>query len=340
MRKPAIGIFYENKINIESTHQAIKMRLCYAYGADVVFFTANDIDKESGTIKARSWTPEGFKSETTLLPHMVECNCAVNWQPYFRENSKLTNDYVLSKKKVSDAMIKSKFTPYIIPTIYTSLPEKILALFNIWPKLIIKPLAGARGENIFSAEKISDNEFLFTDSDKVVRTADAQGFEQLIAEIFGGLSAIVQPKMNFKNKDGQTMDFRINVTKSAQGKWETIYMIARTGRDCIVSNLSHGGYGSLIKPTLAIDYGEHADKIYETLETLAKEIPPYMEEISNCSMLSLGIDVGIDFETLNPYIIEVNYGPQVTFLGKDKYADAIAQYYAYLTKQIKDNLIQ
>ena len=131
------------------------------------------------------------------------------------------------------------------------------------------------------------------------------------------------------------MDFRINVSKNQRGEWETVFILSRTARDNIVSNVSHGGYASLPKPTIELDYGENAEKIKCELTRIAKKLPPIIEEASKCNMLSLGIDVGFDIETLNSYIIEVNYVPQVTFRNRDKYLYLHAEYFTYLARNLK-----
>lgn len=335
MRKPAVGIFCEDKYFSEKSFSFFILKLCYAYGADVVAFTEKELNKEENTILARYWTQDGIKTETTLMPHWVECGPSKGWRPYFRDVAKVADDCTLTKKDISNKMINSKFASYVIPTIHTKLPSQVFTLLTMWPSVILKPLTGARGEGILCLEKSSEDKYTFSNTENTIGTYDKKGCTEMLEKIINNSLMIVQPRLRFTNQKGQTMDFRINSTKGTDGKWETIYMIARTARDSIVSNLSQGGYASLVKPTLEAEFGEKAEKILETFDFFAKEIPLYIEEISESNVLSLGIDIGIDYDTFNPYIIEVNYVPQVTFRGKARYADAVARYYAYLTKQIQ-----
>ena len=193
------------------------MKLCYAYCADVVAFTDKDINEKDNTILAHYWTPDGIKSETTLMPHWVECGPYIKWHPFFRERCKIVDDCILSKKDVSDAMAKSRLSPYVIPTMYTSSPQKVFTLLSMWSAIIVKPLVGARGEDIITIEKIADDKYVFRNTSEFIGTFNISQCIALLTKLYNGQAVIVQPKMKFTNKNGQLMDFRINVTKGAKG---------------------------------------------------------------------------------------------------------------------------
>lgn len=335
MRKPAVGIFTDG-FSIRYDWEMV-IKLCFANGADVVFFTKDDVDFDSETVNAQVWTPDGFVRETVKIPHYVECGpCLHELRKYFSSKAIVVDNFKLSKKDVNDVLNRSKFAPCVIPTMHTYKVGNILSFAMMWNEIIIKPLVGARGEGIYCLKLLSDGTYLFTDTEGNEKKLSHDDSLKELEKLYDNLTVIVQPRMKFLNKDGQIMDFRLNVEKNGEGKWQTIFMIARTSRDKIVSNFSAGGYASLLDVTLAIDYGENAERVKASLEEIAVELPLLIEEESKCNMLSLGIDVGIDSETLQPYIIEVNYVPKLTFPDKSVYINTKADYFTYLSKQINN----
>lgn len=336
MRKPTIGIFTQHSCTEVPLASIIKLKLCYANGVDAVFFSIDDLDMENDTVNAFVWTPQGFIREATQLPHLLEYGARTKLRSYFRSRCTIIDDFNLSKKAVNELLIKTEFASSVIPSIYTSVPVKVLSFLNLWNEIIIKPLVGARGEGIVCVKTNADGNYIFTDSDKNVTALNYEKSLEHLIELYHEKTVIVQPRLSFHNKDGRTMDFRINVSKNGQGEWETVFILPRTARDNIVSNVSHGGYASLPEPTIELDYGENAEKVSNELTRIAEKLPPIIEEASACNMLSLGIDVGFDFETLNSYIIEVNYVPQVTFRNRDRYLYLHAEYFAYLARKFQE----
>lgn len=333
MRKPAFGFFVEIETEKLSRIDMLRLKLCFANGVDAVWFSLNNLDFDNKTIDAFTWTKEGLKREVTQIPTLIEYGAGTKHRDFFRKNATIIDDFKLSKKDINDLLIKTEFANMVIPSLYTASAQKILNFTLLWQETIIKPFAGARGESIISIRSAPDSDYIFTYTSKETKTLNYQESVSLLSELYNNMTVIAQPRMSFKNKDGQTMDFRVNVSKNGSGKWETIFILPRTSRGSIVSNVASGGYASEIKPTLEVEYGENTEKVYSELRRIAEKIPPVVEEASHCNMLSLGIDVGIDFETLNPYIIEVNYVPQVHFKGELKYYYTQSEYIAYLAEK-------
>ncbi len=335
MRKPAVGLFFADYKEIDFSVE-ILLKLCNAIGADVVLFDKDNICFDQKIMKVRVWTRDGFVEEVVEYPHWIYLG-AENGElrQYFRSDGVLLDDFVLDKKDVNDELAKSKFASMNIPSMYTHTMTNVLSFALMWPEIIIKPLVGARGEGINCLKATADGGYMLTNADGNTMEYDYAGCLAELKALYGSNTVILEPRMKFLNKDGQIMDFRVNVHKNGKGEWETMFIIPRTSRDKIVSNFSAGGYASLLDVTLEVDYGENAEKVRHELEYIAKEIPPFMEEKSKCKILSLGIDVGIDADTLQPYIIEVNYVPQLTF-HKSKYLSTCADYFLYITKQLEE----
>lgn len=339
MRKPNLGFFREGGfINNTPNHiYLLKLKLCYANGLDAVCFSLNDLDTDKDTINAFVWTKDGLKREVTRLPSLLEYGGGTKMRDYFRPKCTVIDDFNLSKKDVNDLLIKTEFASSVIPSIYTAIPEKILAYLNMWREVIVKPLAGARGENIICIKQNAQGNYILTDADREIGEKSYNECIEFLKELYNGFTVIVQPRLTFVNKNGNTMDFRLNITKNGKGEWETIFIIPRTSREKIISNFSQGGYASLLEPTLKLDFGDNWEKVLTDLNRIANKLPPIIEEASACNMLSLGIDVGFDYNTLNPYIIEVNYVPKLTFPDKLKYHYTQSDYFTYLVNKFNDN---
>lgn len=333
MRKPAVGIFDEIKREELRRRMLTKIKLCYANGADVVFFCYDDIDFETDTINAQVWTPEGFVREKVLLPYWIECGPSYKYRDYFRERAKIIDDYKFSKKSLNDFLLTTEFADMVIPSMYTANPQNILSFLMMWQEIILKPFAGCKGRSIISIKK-ADSGYILNDADTGKFSLTKEETAAYIEDKYEKQTVIVQPRMNFVNKDGNIMDFRVNVAKNGNGEWETMFILPRTSRGSIVSNLSNGGYASDPEPTIEIDYGENAEKVLSTLNYIAETLPPLLESAGGDNVMALGIDVGFDQSTLSPYIIEVNNVPQVTSRGQLKYCVTQADYLTYLSRQV------
>ena len=339
MRKPQLGFFCETQCDTPSKLFLLKLKLCYANAVDAVFFSAKQLDKENEVVEAYSWTKDGLAKEITAIPHLVEYGGGTKMRNYFRVRCTLIDDFNLSKEDINNLLIRTEFANSVIPSLYTKIPEKALDFLNIWNEVMIKPLAGARGEGIFSLKNSTDGNYVLTDTTKEIGTLTHKECIEFLTNEYKGTKVIVQPRLSFKNKDGNTMDFRINVTKDGEGKWQTIFIIPRTAREKIISNFSQGGYASLLEPSLEIDYPYKKDIVYSELMRVAEKLPSIVEEASGCMMLSLGIDLGFDYDTLNPYIIEVNYVPKLTFPDKLKYHYIQSEYFAYIVNKFRNNTL-
>lgn len=335
MRKPFIGFVCDFNASGEVYKGvALSMKLCFANGVNAVCFTEESVDKEKKVVCAMVWTPKGFIEETTELPTFMVCGvCNADFRKFIAENCKIVDNCVLTKQNTNEALLNSEFAETVIPSIYTKNPDRIFMMAKMWKKLILKPLEGARGEGIYCLETIGDGRFRLTDSDCHSYELDKETCINRMSAIFEGFfNVIVQPKVNITNKDGNVMDFRINVSKGGKGSWETIFIIPRSSRGSIVSNLCHGGYTSELDATLEMEYGENADKVYKMLCNLAEKLPPLLEKAMGCSLLSLGIDVGFDRDSLMPYVIEVNQYPTVTYYSLQYYYTQ-SEYYKYLSEK-------
>ncbi len=333
MRRPAVGIFDEIKREKPIRRMFTKIKLCYANGADVVYFCYDDIDFNTDTVNAKVWTPQGFVKEKVLLPYWIECDGSYKCRDYFREKANIADDFRFSKKDLYDFLMKTEFANMVIPTIYTANPQKVLSFLLLWKKIIVKPFVGSQGQSILSL-KSSDNGYTLTDADKGEMHLSTEQTIAYLQKMYENTTVIVQPRMNFVNKDGYTMDFRINVAKNGKGEWETMFIVPRTARGNIISNLSHGGYASQPEPTIEIDYGENAGKVLDILNRIGETLPPLLEDAGDDNIMALGIDVGFDYSTLSPYIIEVNNVPQVTSRGQLKYYMTQADYLTYLSNKV------
>lgn len=338
MRKPFLGIlsFFNSNGQLSPKFSAY-VRLCFAEGIDVVCFSAEDVDMDKKTIHAKVWSFGSLSEEDVLLPEYVVCGkCDDSIRSFFCKNSKVLDNVVFTKISTNKALLDSRFADMVIPTMYTRTFDNTISFSNIWPEVIIKPVGGAKGEGVYSLKKLSKDSYILRDAYDREENMDYKQCKERLAGLYDDV-AMIQPKLAFLNKDGNTMDFRINVSKGAKGKWRTVFIIPRTSRSSIVSNFSHGGYAGLLMPTLEIDYGENARKVYEILESIGRELPVFLEETAGCNLLSLGIDVGFDYESLTPYIIEVNQIPKITFPDKLKVVNAQVEYFKYLSQKYNEN---
>ena len=225
MRKPELGFYFYSQDNKPSSVFLLKLKLCYANGIDAVCFCQAELNESNKTIEAYSWTKEGLVKETTALPYLLEYGGGTKYREYFRDKCTIIDDFNLSKKDVNDLLAKTEFANSVIPSIYTNNPIKMLNYLNMWSEVIIKPLAGARGEGIICIKQTADGRYLISDTENESHTADYEECLNILKKAYS-TTVIVQPRLKFTNKHGSIMDFRLNITKNGKGEWQTVFIIA------------------------------------------------------------------------------------------------------------------
>ncbi|GIO25392.1 YheC/YheD family endospore coat-associated protein [Ornithinibacillus bavariensis] len=227
------------------------------------------------------------------------------------------------------------FENYLIPSEEFEEVNLALSYIDKYNAIIVKPLSGAKGEGVHYIEKIQD-EYLLIDSGTKHVLSEGQLENWLDDILLEDRTYLVQPFIQSKTKQGQSYDIRLHVQKNGEGKWTLTTMYPRIASKGIVSNVSSGGYTSVITSFLQEQFDEDYYDIKRYLEVFAVQFSTHFDSLYDQPLDELGIDIGIDQHN-KIWIYEVNWRPgqPILFYLEMDVAKRMIQYATYLAKEAK-----
>ena len=312
-----------------------------AYGVKIGIFGIDDLqvgeDELHGT--AIVWQNGTFEIVEAKLPQHLESIFTINkrfMSPYpqeigdalIRKNISKINP---TKDKIPQILFAAGLAEYAIPSITASCFEEICRGIAMWKNCVVKPINGKRGRGVLYAE-YADGKLLYESVQEKAELTQ-ESWEQYCRSVPQYKEFLVQPRLNFHNRAGQAIDFRVLVSKGGNGTWEIVDIYVRHGLNHLVSNVAEGGLLGSAKEYLKSEFGDEDRKLYQILCDLGTKVPQAYElALQDRAESFYGIDVGIDLDTLTPYVIEVNAFPGTCF-HKYHLAEKRVQYYQYLISQ-------
>ena len=316
--------------------------LSSAYGVPLCSYNLFDLNLEQQTTPAIFWCKGSLEERQTALPAFSEFQFSrtladVNEgfkqrMQWLREHTSITDNPAIAKEHLSQAMLRSAFSIYAIPTYRVTTMPELRNLTKIIPNAIIKPSGGRKGIGVMHVH-CSGTELTMREKEKCWTANDDtwSAYVQFLSENRMGVP-IIQPRLDFSLDDRHAVDFRLLVARGGSGNWETVAIYPRIGATRLVSNVAQGGYiGDAMEVLETIAPGK-ASELMELLEYIATELPELIQSYRQAPIAALGIDVGIDRGSLQPYVLEANSRPS-TKLHAWLLAEKKTQYYKYLLER-------
>lgn len=330
-----------NRID-ELTDAIIKS--AYEKGVEVCVFAFPDIDYETKTVKAKKWDGTQYVDIVTPIPPIVDSRQPLGTHSkamrfygpqveWLQAHTRVLGTGGLAKKALSECLFASKYGTHGIMTFGVETYEQVVTSVAIMQDCIIKPSGGRQGRGVLSA-KMDGASVLINDGERIQPLTEAywaQYIQKLTDEDLK--MPIIQPRLNFKF-EGKAMDFRLLTAKGRSGTWEIIKIYARVGSNEVTSNVSRGGYRDNLTVVLQKLCPEQAERLEKELYELALGVPEVIEQNNSSVANYFGIDVGIDCDTMQTYVVEANTFPQPGVSAKE-IADKKTDYYLYLLEQAK-----
>lgn len=316
--------------------------LSKAYGLHVCYFGLFDFEPDSTPCvkQATFWNGENFENfSLDHLPPLCEtrfsCNRAAQYQPVQRSMETIFNKTVLTEygglaKLVLSRVIQNsaELSKYAIPTFDLHSYDEFLNYARLLKKCIVKPAGGRQGKYVYRIANSDGNVYFLRDNENVLVTqAFWDEYTAKLREAKLGIP-ILQPRLNFCY-EGRTVDFRLLVQRGGTGEWEKVAIYARIGESDTVSNLAQGGFVADPMTVLSSIAPGQEEALYQELEYLCDAVPRLIQSAKEKPLACLGIDVGIDCDTLQPYIIEANTYPGTKYHTWNL-AHKKVQYFKYL----------
>lgn len=314
--------------------------LSKAYGINLCYFDIRDLELEPTPFiqKVTFWNGDKFDTSAALLPEICETKFYCysqnlgEWKTkvsYVLEHSTLVEFRTLGKIELTRAMQHSEeLVLYSIPSFGLNTYHDFLMYANLLKRAIVKPSCGRKGMAVRQANCIEEKIYFQKDDNCVEVTKEIwDSYLAQIREENLGIP-IMQPRLNFQF-EGRSVDFRLLVQRGGTGDWEKVAIYARVGESDTVSNLAQGGFVADPMTVLASIAPGREEELYQELEYLCLAVPKLIQSKLEKPVACLGIDVGIDCDTLQPYVIEANTFPGTKYHTWDL-AHKKVQYFKYL----------
>lgn len=312
-----------------------------AYGLNLCYFALADFSPQAmpSVRQATYWSGTTFFTVSlNRLPCFCETRFSLRSQylaPYQEQmdaifsQTTLTEYGALPKFRLSRAILNSpELSQYGIPTFDLRSFDDFQNYANTLKRCIIKPSAGRKGYFVYQIGHDDSMLYFLKDSEKVFITeAVWEDYRKNLREGQLGIP-ILQPRLNFQF-EGRSVDFRLLVQRGGTGEWEKVAIYARIGESDTVSNLAQGGFVADPMTVLASVAPGREEELYQELEYLCLAVPKLIQSKLEKPVACLGIDVGIDCDTLQLYVIEANTFPGTKYHTWDL-AHKKVQYYKYL----------
>lgn len=335
--KEMIGIVRATPRIDALTHNLLVMSA--AYDVPLCSYNLFDLDVETQRLSAVVWSKGTYANIETDVPLLTELQfnrLTLKDDPEFTrrrewllQHSTLIDNPGIKKEGVSAYMLQSPLFAYAIPTYTADSYSQLLHLLKLLPRAIIKPSGGRKGIGVYHVLRDGNDVVLESALESFVLTPERwEEYIVFLKQHNYGLP-LVQPRLDFSLDEKHTVDFRLLVARGSSGDWETVAIYPRIGSNRIVSNVAQGGYIGDAMETLEAIAGDKAEALFDELNHIAQELPVLLQSYRQGVINYFGIDVGIDRETLQPYVLEANTKPATKFHSW-QLAEKKVQYYKYL----------
>lgn len=302
------------------------VRKAYAYalvakgeGAELIYFSPKNVDFVKKTVVGFQYKDGEWQNVESRFPDVIyNTGSPVKLKKANTIVSKLKQIIPFTTYSIGDKLhvyeklkIDGEFSQYLVHTQLIESIDDFIKFLNAFPKIVIKPTNGHKGQGIIYIETIDNKYYLQIEKqDYMLNFEDLKNY---ISEIIKEQQYLVQPYINSRTKDGNAFDFRLHVQKNGNNEWVITAIYPRIGPSgSIVTNINSGGFTNYLEPFLKQEFGDSYLIIKQSLETFTLKIAKKMEEIQleyyNEEIDELGIDIGLD-EMKNIWIYEINWRP-------------------------------
>ena len=321
--------------------------LSRAYGIDACVFSPLSIDcsLSSPEVPVQYWDGTAMRQTVAVVPKILDCrfnlllpevvaSLSTEQHRWLLQHSTFADHRGILKEQLSQLLMCSPLYAMAIPTYKVEEYEELLRLAKMLQHCILKPSGGHHGRYVSRVDYEGITlSFENANGTKELTTELWERYKSALVRTGMGIP-ILQPRLNFSYDAEHAVDIRLLVAHGGSGAWEEVDSCARIGPNKLVSNVAQGGCVADTEGMLRQIAGARADELLATLHRIAAELPPMIERVVNGNITCLGFDIGIDRDTLEPYIIEANTFPGGTKSHSWDLALKRAQYYQYLLRSM------
>lgn len=341
--KNAIGIITASGINQPTERELACLQTSYLFGVEAYIVSLDQIPfyREHGYVNALKWEDGALRKCQTDFPRYTEYFFGTPKSQSFyaghfvwlKENTMLTDGSGITKLVLQNLLLKSELSKYAIPTFPVKSYSELQRVLQMIPNAILKPVGGSRARGIMTIRKVGGELHFATKEERGI--FNEERFNQYVSSLAGKKlpTILVEPCINIRNNEGKAVDFRCLVSKNGQNEWENVITYARIGGSDVASNFSTGGSLNVALETIQELVPDCAEEKLKEINAVALQTAKLVEDNAPDAVSYLGIDICIDRDTNQPYVIESNSKPGTGLVGQWDLALVRAQYYKYLLQQ-------
>lgn len=331
---PNISEFSRSVLNYASAYRVPVIGIClenlvaHFRGAPLtaVFWNGHDLE----TIETA--LPEILDAEYNSFSKTALEQYEPEFEAWLKEHTRLLMQQTsIPKKDLPNAMLFGGLPQYAIPGWEIFDYDELIQRFHLIPSAIIKPTYGRKGKGVYKIRKEADGSISVQNKDSQ-QPFTAEFFSEYLLQNSGtgrGCSVLLQPCMDFSYDETHALDFRLLRHRGRTGAWEEVGTYARIGGSAFVANVSQSGFIADTKSILRQIAGEKAESLYEEIMEIGEKLPVIIQKFRGDSAYCLGIDVGVDRTTLQPYVIEANTYPATKYFYR-QLTEKRVLFYEYL----------
>ncbi|MFD1360926.1 YheC/YheD family protein [Lentibacillus salinarum] len=307
-------------------------------GVGLIFFSSDDVDFDNKQINADVFKDHEWQKVAAPFPDVINNISPSSRIQQSRTERRLrrelpfTSFYVGNKFHLPKKLVKYRKYAHLLVPFKVCKNERIIHDFMLDNKIVVlKPIMGRRGENIFFVEK-RGNRYALLDHKKE-QIMGQETFNEWLDNVIlrKKNSYLVQRYIHSRTKKDEPFHFRAHMQKNGKGEWQLTKIYPRVGnKKSNLSNIANEGRIEALGSFLEREF-DHEGKEYEqkTLD-IAMGLTRHLDNIHGLALDELGIDITID-DNGQFWLHEVNNGPQTLFHEKERAANTVA-YATYLAK--------
>jgi len=292
-------------------------------GGLICAFTLEDVDWETETVRCMIRKDDVWQRCTLPLPQCIynrltsrntEKSEKVNaWIERCKKfDIPFFNEHFLNKWHVHKALAEQAGTHAFLPkTVRYRSMEDLQNMLQEFRTLYVKPANGSMGKGIYRLKKTPEGYQCKSAASTGTRIfKDIAKLHEFLWKRIEEKQYILQKGLSLIGIENKPTDFRVLVQKNHRGVWAITSLVARTGRNTVVSNVSRGG--TMMRAAQALHLcGPWAGSVrpsVASLKHLAIKIAELLEQTIPGHYAELGIDLGIDVNG-RIWLLEINSKP-------------------------------
>lgn len=343
-----IGFVYSDPKISEFTRSVLKYAFAYSVPVIGIYLDNLVAHFRGDALLGEVWDGNGIASCEINLPEILDAEynsfskvALQQYEPEFeiwlKNHTKiLMQQASIPKKDLPAAMLYGGLSHYAIPGWEISDYNDLLLKLKLIPFAILKPTFGRKGKGVYKLRKEADGTVVLQDKEEQ-KLLTAEFFTRYILqnnETGRGNSALLQPCMDFSYDDTHALDFRLLRHRGRNGAWEEVGTYARIGSSAFVANVSHSGFVADPKSVLRQIAGEKGDSVFDHIMEIGEKLPIIIQKYRGEAAYCLGIDVGVDRRSLQPYVIEANTYPATKYFYR-QLTEKRVLFYDYIMNHLK-----